>query len=129
MMSKTSQLSENSLKLTSKLNKMEEEPLPKHDGKLPEVDTWVVTTRADGQVAKGCLHVVGRCHRRPGIHYQRWTVMDASIAPGPYAKWCRQCFPTGLHNVTLQVEEAEPEVATGMPSEVGFDGLSSSSSD
>ena len=37
--------------------------------------------------------------------------------------------PTGLHSVALQVEEAEPELVVGMPTEVGFDGLSSSESE
>lgn len=105
-----------------------EEALPINEGKLPDVEALVVATRADGQVAKGCLHIVGRCHRRPGIHYQRWIVVDPSIAPGQYAKACRQCFPKGLHNITLQIEEAEPELADGVPTEVGCDGLSSSES-
>ena len=106
-----------------------DEPLPKNEGRLPDPEAWVISTRADGAAAKGCLHIVGRCHRRPGIHCQRWVVVDASIQAAQYAKACRQCFPTGLHTVALQVEEAEPELSAGMPNEVGFDGLSSSESE
>lgn len=120
---------EETASLTTELaDEASDEALPITEGKLPNVDAWVVTTRADGMATKGCLHIVGRCHRRPSIHYQRWIVVDSSISSGQYGKACRQCFPTGLHNIALQVEEAEPEMAEGMPTEAGFDGLSSSES-
>lgn len=105
------------------------EPAPKTDGKLPNIDTWVVSTRADGLTEKGCLHIVGKCFRQPGVHYQRWVVVDATISSGQYLKACRQCFPAGLHQVSLQVETAEQDMEEGMPQEARNHELSSSSSE
>lgn len=81
----------------------------------------MVTTRADGVTAKGCLQILGNCVLRTSIHDQKWTVMDASIRHDQYAKGCRQCFPVGLHAVDIQAEAAEPELEACMPEEAGSD--------
>ena len=59
----------------------------------PNASAWVVTRSRAKKL--GCLHVIGRCYRVPGVHYKDWTEVPESIAPRNYDWACRQCFPLG----------------------------------
>ena len=60
---------------------------------LPNAAAWVVTKPKAKKL--GCLHVLGRCYRIPGVHYSDWTEVTESVTSGSYDKACRQCFPLG----------------------------------
>jgi hypothetical protein len=64
----------------------------------PVEGTWVVSCMAN---TKGrTLHRVGRCWRRPGVHYARFTILtEADMEEkqvGAYHKVCRDCYPAGI---------------------------------
>ena len=80
------------------------EVLPEFEG--PEEPTqlslgsWVVSMTKGGSAKT--LHKVGACWRRPGVHYQRFVMLDAeevtncSLNLCPYNKVCTECFPSGV---------------------------------
>lgn len=93
----------------------------------PNSAAWVVTKpNAKGL---GCLRVVGRCYRVPGIHYQDWTDVAESVPAHAYEKACEQCFPLGFLVVTDgHIEVVSSKREEGMPAVLLEEELSSSHS-
>ena len=58
---------------------------------IPLEGIWVISTTR----GTSCLHVVGCCHRVPGIQYQGWTTVDKTVEEGKHKKVCKTCFPHG----------------------------------
>jgi len=75
----------------------------------------VVSVSSSGTVKT--LHEVGKCFRRPGVHYRQFTFLDENER-GEYHQVCKQCFPK-------QLEDSDDE----SPTEVQTDSSSSSDSD
>ena len=106
----------------------EEDP-PQPETAQPEVAAWVVTTgRTGASTSGGCLHVIGRCFRVPGVHYKCWKEVAATIPPGSYRKSCRQCFPHGhpAHD-GRPAEVVDSKLDADMPETIANEDFSSSS--
>ena len=94
---------------------------------LPNATAWVVTkARSKGL---GCLHVVGRCFRVPGVHYKELTEVTEAVQARAYGKACKQCFPLGFPNITDgHVETISSKKEMGMPEVAVEEEISSSHS-
>ena len=42
-----------------------------------------------------CLHLLGACHRVPGLHYADFQVFDTRPGEHEYQDHCKQCWPGG----------------------------------
>ena len=60
---------------------------------VPNTTAWVVTRLKSKK--PGCLHVIGRCYRVPGVHYKDWVEVAENASSGSFERACRQCFPLG----------------------------------
>ena len=89
----------------------------------PKEGDWVVSA-----ARTNWLHIVGACHRVPGVHYARWSVVKDPVPPSAYKGACRRCFPKG-YPLTKEpyVEVLEEKVEEGVP-ELQEDEIASSSS-
>ena len=97
-----------------------EDEAPQPEAALPEVASWIVTTgRSWPSTNGGCLHVIGRCFRIPGVGYKFWEEVTVAVPPGCYRKPCRQRFPHGhpAHD-GLPAEVVESKLDACMPAEV-----------
>ena len=84
----------------------------------PPSSAWVIT-RAAINKKNGCLHVIGRCHRIPGLHYKYWCEVAEGAGGIAFSKACKQCFPLGHPEVhDAHLESVEINVDSGMPDEV-----------
>ena len=95
---------------------------------VPGLGTWIVSTGA----ARGtfCLHVVGRCYRKPTVHFKYWQVVQDPVPAASYRKVCQKCFPRGYPIVSAHPPEVvEATMDDSMPAEVAGSDESSSSSD
>jgi hypothetical protein len=97
---------------------------------LPTLNSWVVTSSKGGNKgAKGCLHVIGRCYRVPGIHYLRWRGVADNATASEFAKACKQCFPFGYPEHDGRPPECiEASLHPDMPKEVADEEFSSEDS-
>ena len=87
--------------------------------------TWLISRSR----ANLCLHVVGLCHRKPGVHFKSWRITSDAVQTSEYNKVCRLCFPLGFPVITSKAaDEPKIKVQAGMPEEVAEDDGSSSSS-
>ena len=74
-----------------------------------------------------CLHVVGACHRIPGVHYSKWRQVKDPVPESEYKLACRRCFPKGYPlTKKTSVEEEREQVEDGIP-ELQEDEMKSSS--
>ena len=93
---------------------------------IPDTGSWVISTTR----GTSCLHVVGNCHRIPGLHYHGWSVVDKNFTAGRYRKACKTCFSRGFPLVDPSpFEMVQPEMEDGMPEEFAADEGSESTSD
>ena len=106
----------------TKDNSSDEEPrvVPKT---VPIPGTWVVTK------SRRCLHVVGRCHRQPGVHYYNFVEVKPKVKEEHFSSACSVCFPLGWPLYSEEGPEVvDDELADGMPIEAAIeDGESSDS--
>ena len=98
---------------------MEGEPRFEKDGdkeeevEVPEIGTWVISDAA--YRGTKCLHIVGGCHRVPGVHYKLWTPVADPVCESSFKKVCKVCFPEGYPwEGILADDEIEREVELGM---------------
>ena len=88
----------------------EGEQAPSIDEELEQQDTdrlpvlslgsWVVSQTKGGSFET--LHQVGKCWRRPGLHFSRYVLLDAGEIEAGTAKYnrvCVDCFPVGLEQM------------------------------
>ena len=80
---------------------------------VPENGTWLISDAAY-RGAK-CVHIVGGCHRVPGVHHKLWTLVADPVCTSSFKKVCKICFPEGYpwEGIT-EVEAGEQEVELGM---------------
>ena len=63
----------------------------------------------------GCLHVVGRCYRVPGVHYRDWNEVSEAVQANAHGKACKQCFPLGFPVITEgHIESVSSKREAGM---------------
>ena len=75
----------------------------------------------------GCLHVIGRCYRIPGIHYKNWVEVAEGVLHIAFLTACKQCFPLGYPVIEdAHLETVEASVDVGMLTEAPEEGQSSS---
>ena len=99
------------------------------DEDAPGAGTWEVSHSRKNW----CLHVIGRCHRSPGVHYMNWRVVKDPPDAKTYNKVCMLCFPLGYPVQRARLPEtSEKELADRIPAEIaeeiGTDSSSSSES-
>ena len=94
---------------------------------VPVGGAWLVSTSR----GTSCLHILGGCHRIPGIHYGSWKVVSKGVGAEQYRKSCKTCFPRGFPLLQESAQVAvEADMEEGMPNELfGDEGSVSSSSD
>ena len=86
-------------------------------------------TRPASKRKAGCLHVIGRCYRIPGIHYKTWVEVAEGADKSAFPTACRQCFPLGYPLIEeAHLETVEASVDAGMLKEAPEEGQSSSES-
>ena len=94
--------------------------------KTPKAAAWIVTNIASSK-RLGCLHVIGRCYRIPGVHYKAWNEVAEGEDNTAFSTACRQCFPLGyLVFGDAHLETVEASVDKGMVTEAPEEGHSSS---
>ena len=59
----------------------------------PKAAAWVVT-RPAGAKTLGCLHVIGRCHRVPGVHFKDWVEVCEGADKTLFTKACNSASPS-----------------------------------
>ena len=92
----------------------------------PQTSAWVVTRPASKRKA-GCLHVIGRCYRVLGVHYNNWVEVADGVDQSAFSNACRQCFPMGYPVIEdAHLETVEASVDVGMLNEAPEEGQSSS---
>ena len=88
--------------------------------------TWIITKPASKRQL-GCLHVIGRCYRIPGLHYKNWVEAAEGVDSTAFASACKQCFPLGYPIIEeAHLETVEAAVDTAMLNEAPEEGDSSS---
>lgn len=89
----------------------------------PKEGDWVVSVARTNS-----LHIVGACHRIPGIHYAKWSIVKDPVPPSAYKGACRRCFPK-VYPLTKEFhcEALDEKVEDGVP-ELQEDEIASSSS-
>ena len=94
--------------------------------KTPKTAAWVITQPASKRQL-GCLHVIGRCYRIPGLHYKKWLEVSESVESTAFSSACKQCFPLGYPIIKdAHLETIEAAVDSGMINEAPEEGESSS---
>ena len=59
-----------------------------------------------GRSEKKTLHRMGECHRRPGSHFQRFTIFGSEPPDKlEYHHACRVCFPRGINQAEMSSED------------------------
>jgi len=103
----------------SNTESVEEKPKFEKDGdkeeevEVPEIGTWVISDAA--YRGTKCLHIIGSCHRVPGVHYKLWTPVADPVCESSFKKVCKVCFPEGYPWEGILVDdEVEREVELGM---------------
>ena len=91
---------------------------------MPKTVAWIVTKTASYRNL-GCLHVIGRCYRVPGVHYKAWSEVAEGVDNSLFAKACKHCFPLGYPVIDdAHLETAEASVEMGMVIEAPEEGQS-----
>ena len=80
---------------------------------------WAVSCKSSG--AAETLHQIGRCWRRPGVHYRRFVILDdGEIQENKnvkdarlYSRICSDCFPRGLQQELDGIEEESLSGSSG----------------
>ena len=105
--------------IVSNTGSMEETTKFEKDGdkeeeiEVPETGTWVIPDAA--YRGTKCLHIVGSCHRVPGVHYKLWTPVADPVCESLFKKVCKVCFPEGYPWEGIIVDDdVEQEVELGM---------------
>ena len=58
---------------------------------------YVVSLRGRGLIRK--LHVIGGCHRIPGVDYAEFQMLGTEQPESrAYGSFCKQCWPSGLES-------------------------------
>ena len=52
---------------------------------IPGAGSWVVSKTRGTH----CLHIVGKCHRKPGKHFKRWIEVKVGVKEDQFKKACR----------------------------------------
>ena len=61
----------------------------------PQLGHYIVSIRRGSRVRT--LHLLGACHRTPGVDYGDWIVFgEARPRQSEYTQFCRQCWPRGI---------------------------------
>ena len=85
---------------------------------------YIVSVTSGGR--KRCLHHLGRCWRKPGLHYADFEVYgDKLPPPEAYHSICKLCWPSASDQATVQ--EARPST-TSLPIATASSSSSSASS-
>ena len=85
---------------------------------------YIVSVTSGGR--KRCLHHLGRCWRKPGLHYADFEVYgDKLPPPEAYHSICKLCWPSASDQATVQ--EARPST-TSIPIATASSSSSSASS-
>ena len=94
--------------------------------KSPKTAAWIITKPASKRQV-GCLHVIGRCYRMPGLHYKNWVEVVEGVESTAFSSACKQCFPLGYPIIKdAHLETIEAAVDTRMLTEAPEEGDSSS---
>ena len=103
-----------------------EDDQPVEKKSIPGIGTWVVSISRD----RTCLHIIGKCHRVPEVHYYLWKEVKPDVKDDCFKKACKVCFPRG-HPVfsSEPLEEIDDELDVDMPPEAAMDDGESSSSE
>ena len=89
----------------------------------PKERDWVVSV-----ARTNWLHIVGACHRIPGIHYVKRSIVKDPVPPSAYKGACRRCFPKGYPlTKEFHCEVLDERLEDGVP-ELQEDEIASSSS-
>ena len=100
-----------------------------------EDESWVVRKTIPGPgawlITKSCrrLHVLGRCHRLPEVHYLNYVEVKRNVKDEHFDSARSVCFRLGYPLYSPESPEiVEEELAEGMPAETAIeDGESSAS--
>jgi hypothetical protein len=102
--------------------RIEDEEDEEEERKEAEAEGYVVTVSASRR--RRCLHWVGNCYRKPGVHYIEYEVYGRSPERTvEYTTHCRDCFKEGDPAVNtfveLNAQEREKVQAKGAGGEQG----------
>ena len=93
---------------------------------IPGPGVWVISVSRQTK----CLHIVGQCHRKPGVHYHKWTETKSGVKQEQFKKDCKVCFRLGYPLFSdEQLEQVDENLAEGMPEEVALEDGDSSTSE
>ena len=93
---------------------------------IPGPGVWVISVSRQTK----CLHIVGQCHRKPGVHYHKWTETKSGVKQEQFKKACKVCFRLGYPLFSEeQPELVDEKLAEGMPEEVALEDGDSSTSE
>ena len=93
---------------------------------IPGPGVWVISESRDSK----CLHITGQYHRKPGIHYYKWTETKPGVKQECFKKACKVCFRLGYPLYSAEEPElVEENLAEGMPHEVALEDGDSSMSE
>ena len=93
---------------------------------IPGPGVWVISVSRQSK----CLHIVGQCHRKPGVHYHKWTETKSGVKQEQFKKACKVCFRLGYPLFSdEQPEQVDENLAEGMPEEVALEDGDSSTSE
>ncbi len=65
-----------------------------------------------------CLHLVGKCYRKPGTHYMMYDARGLDLPPTEdYDQVCGSCWPDGV--ASLETESQDETESSSTDSETG----------